>query len=422
MKSTSGENYMSPGITFTRDFIEDQCQYKGYGKKTKNILENIKKDNKKVEMLMHAANRLSGGLAEPENSEEINDSNFINYLNPQKLTTTESSSYLDFATYALYRKEQEEQRGNSDSKENADKINEEIKKIREMMLGDDGEDDGEESDKSGDEDGEKPGSSRKVSKKDKEKKSGLKEIMRIYNEKLNNITWLVSRVMNDFIPEIGINTSKLMENIDGEERMFRKMKDMSELTLVNPTEFGMPDEIFLDRAANFEYDVPIRASGIDQKQFIYLSVDASGSMECPCNKEPFTNFRRDAVAREICLHLIERVKKGICEIYLRIFENNPWPLVHAYDYDSALKMEDVMKNQYQGDGGTSLNNALNTAFKDLERISLEKFSTPEILVITDGEDDVRITKIPEPYRLNYISVERFRNEDLYKLCQNFIEL
>lgn len=420
MKSTAGPNYLSPNNIAAQDFVDNQMSL-DYPEKTKRIMSRVQSDRKKIDMIKHAANRLSGGYVEEENEEELKDASFLNALNPQKLCSTDSVSYLDFATYALFRKEKENSKGNHNDKDIAKKINEEIQKIREMMG--DGESE-EESEGEGDQSGNMPGGfGRKPSKnKSKEPSKDFKEIMRIYNEKLNNITYLTSRIIQDFIPEVGLNVEKLIEDIEGDERIFRQMKDIGEIERVNPIELGMPEEIFLKGAAELEYAVPIRAKGTSKKQFIYLSIDASGSMSTNCNIHPFKDFKRIDVTREICLHLVERVRKGNCEIYLRVFDDCPWPLVHAYDKESADKMDDYLKKKYHPQGGTYITHALQKAFDDLKEIKGENTLAPEILMITDGEDDIHISEIPEPYVFNYISVESYKNDGLYKLSKNFIEL
>jgi uncharacterized protein with von Willebrand factor type A (vWA) domain len=77
--------------------------------------------------------------------------------------------------------------------------------------------------------------------------------------------------------------------------------------------------------------------------------------------------------------------------FLRFFDSSPKDLHRISNHEEAIKMADTLVKQPYSGGGTSIDNAIKKAITDIKNDSIQ-FEKVEIMVITDGDDGVSVSK------------------------------
>lgn len=423
MKSTPGIGYIAPTKHDVKEYTKAIAEINK--EKYKNLTQDEASDD-----IIHIANKLSGGEVSMEEANDMKMFKFINGLDPVSLDAVDGSSYLDYATYIKYKMQQMKD-DESTPEQKADEINQILKDLQEAMQkksskNKDGEFDEPTEDDNSDGNTDNP-NVRKSNKNNKffddsEKDSVIKQMLDVDSKHLDLLTRRISLVMNNFVPEIGINYEDLNFDIEGEERIYRQNNGLEELHRIPVEEFAKPKALYISRALENGYSAYDRASGCERMQYIYLLLDASGSMNAMANIPKFRQYSRIDVAREIAIHFANRVKEGKCEVMLRIYTGSVGPLKKANDPKSADKLIKYLKNNFNAGGDNDTSIAMNECLKDIELDNLTEKGIPEILLITDGGEDNFYFKVPNGIILNYINVNSYYNVELEQLCTNKIQL
>jgi hypothetical protein len=180
---------------------------------------------------------------------------------------------------------------------------------------------------------------------------------------------------------------------------------------VYPSQFLLPDEIFLQRLARRELWMPVAKSGVilpvddteqdftfdSRKQKVYVLFDTSSSMR---------SHHRIHLAKAILYYFLHRNKSDLGHISFRTFDDKIGDLHTAVDvasYDALMRY--VLRIADLGDG-TLLQKALVQALDDIQ--AMEHLSGAEVLLITDGavsidEDTIR-SKMDENTVINTIKI------------------
>jgi uncharacterized protein with von Willebrand factor type A (vWA) domain len=82
--------------------------------------------------------------------------------------------------------------------------------------------------------------------------------------------------------------------------------------------------------------------------------------------------------------------------------------------------EKLIRQPFSG-GGTSIQNAIQTAVEDITKAP-DKFEKAEIMVISDGEDDVSISKEGLKDIKLHSTIIDGENEGLKELSESYLEL
>jgi len=169
------------------------------------------------------------------------------------------------------------------------------------------------------------------------------------------------------------------------------MKTMSDLPEVLLYQFLYPEAVFDKMLMDKDLKIKQYESRRKKKQVLYLLIDGSGSMD-----------RRKQITA--CGIAIAYIRKAIQEgsiYFFRFFDNSVFDLHTVTSETEAVEAIDYLLNNPQSNGGTCIDTALQKAVQDINDPKLFKqdpdddsdlYERADILVITDGEDDVRTTK------------------------------
>lgn len=159
------------------------------------------------------------------------------------------------------------------------------------------------------------------------------------------------------------------------------MKNPNDILKVLPSEYAKNDQEFFMKFAKNELMVRNYLSKHNKKQALYLLVDVSGSMAGD----------KGIFASGIALSFVNQAIKEKSVYFLRFFEYDPLKLYRITNEEEAKEIRDVLIREPYSYGGTSINNALNQAIRDINN-DKEKFKKAEIMLITDGDDNVTLDK------------------------------
>lgn len=165
------------------------------------------------------------------------------------------------------------------------------------------------------------------------------------------------------------------------EMSVKDMESHQEVLKILPSQFALDDDEFTRKLAKKELQVRDYQSRKLKKQALYMLIDVSGSME----------GGKNVYASGVGLSLVRQATEEGSIYFLRFFDGSPHELHRIATKTEAVKMADVLvKKPYSG-GGTNITSAILTAVKDIKNDPVE-FEKVEIMVITDGEDNVNLDK------------------------------
>jgi len=191
--------------------------------------------------------------------------------------------------------------------------------------------------------------------------------------------------------------TKALTDPNGKEIRIRGIKSFTELGRAVSSEFALPDRYRNYRLATLQTPVREHIVYIEKKQLLYVLVDCSGSMCTP---------DRVSKASGAIMNRLMAVQKGDAELYYRFFDDYPHDEYHVDNREKSVEaMKRIRKNGFNG-GGTRIDKAISAAANRIREMEAEeKFHRPEILVISDGDDDIRTTSANlDGIRLHSITV------------------
>ena len=177
----------------------------------------------------------------------------------------------------------------------------------------------------------------------------------------------------------------------------------------NPTEaiareFALPDELFYAKVMN---GFIAREKATSKEGSIYVLIDKSGSM----------GGEKTVWARAVALALYRLAQQKKRKYFLRFFDTNIYPKNPLSDPITVV--EHILS--VESSGGTSIDTALRVAIDDIANNKLSE-KTNTIVLITDGEDDVRIK--PEELKKHNIELISIMiqgdNKALKKLSRQYL--
>jgi len=203
------------------------------------------------------------------------------------------------------------------------------------------------------------------------------------------------------------------------------MKNMTDLPKVLPYQFLFPDAMFDKMLLDKDLKIKQYQSRRKKKQVLYLLIDASGSM----------SQLNQLVANGIAVAYIRKAISEQSTYFFRFFDDKVFDLHTVDDEASAVKEIDYLLSNQHSRGGTSIDRALRKAIEDINNPKLfkqdkndgnkeELYDRADILIITDGEDNVRVSE--ENLAQNKVVLHSFLleqdNDQLKKISKSYQKL
>ena len=234
---------------------------------------------------------------------------------------------------------------------------------------------------SGQEGGEDPKQARKLA----EDLLKGKEIMLQISRNLDQLTRMQVRRQKTVTPDP-----------EGDERRQRPLRDFGEIGRIPQSAWALPKNYRMYLAVTGQLPVRERVTREERKQLLYVICDCSGSMG---------SGQRLMKAGGIIMNRLKAVIDGDAELWFRWFDTGLKKRHEARSPDQAKSLiREIGKGNYSG-GGTSIAECVRAAVKDIEEIMKEDGHwRPELVVITDGDDDVSSLRLAE---LNGVRLHAF---------------
>jgi uncharacterized protein with von Willebrand factor type A (vWA) domain len=196
-----------------------------------------------------------------------------------------------------------------------------------------------------------------------------------------------------------------------DEMTIKNIENPHEVLKLLPAQFALDDDVFTQKLVKKELLVRDYQSRKLKKQALYLLIDVSGSMDGNTN----------TYACGVALALVRQAIEEGSVYFLRFFDDRPHELHTITTEKDAKEMCDILLHQPFSGGGTSIQNALYTAINDIVTYK-DKFEKAEIMVISDGEDQVRMKKEDLKDVKIHSTIINGENPDLKELSESYREL
>lgn len=203
---------------------------------------------------------------------------------------------------------------------------------------------------------------------------------------------------------------KVEPDPEGEEVRFRPMKHLGEIGRIPQAEWALPRTYRMYRHITGQTPVRERCTRIEKKQLLYIIVDCSGSMG---------SGQRIYKAGGILMNRLKAVIAGEAELYIRMFDTSLKKEYHAATPEEAREvMKQFTERNYSG-GGTDISGCSKAAQKRIDEIIAEGATyRPELVVITDGDDDTSDLSLSDfPGTKLHAFVVECKNQHLTKLAE-----
>jgi uncharacterized protein with von Willebrand factor type A (vWA) domain len=196
-----------------------------------------------------------------------------------------------------------------------------------------------------------------------------------------------------------------------DEMSIKNIDKYQELLKTIPTQFALDDDIFNQKLLKKELLIRDYQSRRLKRQALYLLIDVSSSMD----------GAKNIYASGVALAFVRQAISEGSVYFLRFFDHGIKQLHKITNEKDAAKMADILIRQPYSGGGTDIDNALRTAISDIKNAP-EQFEKAEIMVISDGEDDVSLTKDQLRKIKIHSTIIDGHNQDLKNLSDTYIEL
>ena len=217
----------------------------------------------------------------------------------------------------------------------------------------------------------------------------------------------------DKISKLRVSRSiKVTPDPEGDDVRRRPIRGFHEVGKISASEWAMPAALRNYKILTGQILVREKVSRQDKKQLIYLLIDCSGSMDCE---------DRIAQAAGVLLNRLKAVGRGSCELWLSYFDDHLRSTIHIVNKEEAksLLSDSSDAGNYSG-GGTSIGYCVNKAQERIDEILADRsdLDRPEILVVTDGDDEVDPDRFPSHTKVHAFVVGGRTNSGLKGLVKN----
>ncbi|MBI3952721.1 MAG: hypothetical protein HY336_02070 [Candidatus Doudnabacteria bacterium] len=180
--------------------------------------------------------------------------------------------------------------------------------------------------------------------------------------------------------------SKFTPDPEGDDVRSRPIRNLGELTRVSKPSWAIYQKsrtLFWYQAVTKQLSVRERGIRSERKQLLYLIIDCSGSMK---------EGQRVAKACGVLMNRLKAVLRGDAVLYWRLFDTKlrEEHFVSTPEEGKAA-MRELAAGNFSG-GGTAIDACSRQALARIEEIAREgKIHRPELVVVSDGDDTVRLT-------------------------------
>lgn len=192
--------------------------------------------------------------------------------------------------------------------------------------------------------------------------------------KMFHISELLKKLKIEYIFASKMSYEKKEVFYPDEEIEYSPMRSFSEINKITPPQYSLPDEIFYTKLIKKELLVTRYYERVHKPKTFSMLIDVSGSME----EKLKSGYSKAEYAIASAIALLQNALKGANKVIIRFFDENPYEPIVGTPKEIIQKL---LECPFSG-GGTSIDNALKEADKD---------NADEIILITDGEDDVTFT-------------------------------
>lgn len=196
-----------------------------------------------------------------------------------------------------------------------------------------------------------------------------------------------------------------------DEMSIKNIDTPMEILKTVPTQYAYDDDIFMQKLVKKELLIRDYQARRLKKQALYLLIDVSGSM----------GGMRNVYACGVALAFMRQAVDEGSTYYLRFFDDRPHGLEMVTNQEEAKKMYNRLLRQPFSGGGTSISRAIEVAVDDITKAP-EKFEKAEIMLISDGEDSVYLSKDSlRGIKLHSTIIEN-QNNTLKLISETYLEL
>ena len=177
-------------------------------------------------------------------------------------------------------------------------------------------------------------------------------------------------------------TLKLVPDLKGNNVRVRPIANFGELPKIQAAEYALPKTYRLYRAAAKIAPVRERVRREVKKQLLYMIIDTSGSMHS------------DSIAKAggVLMNRLKAVIAGDASMFVRFFDTTLHPEHYAETPNEAKKLIGLFNEHNFSGGGTNIVHCAKSAQKQIQKLldKNELLIRPELVIVTDGHDDVSI--------------------------------
>ena len=249
--------------------------------------------------------------------------------------------------------------------------------------------------------------------------SGLRDIA-IASDMAKGKEWFIKISRNlDSITRFKLGkTNKKSPDIEGDDVHKRPIKGFSEYAKLPKKMHVLPKTYGLYKVSQKSVYVKERVSREDKKQLIYMLIDSSYSMIYKQSE------KRQYKAGGVLMNRLKSVLKEQCELYFRFFDSRVFEEHHVKTPTEARgAMNKFGQKAYNGTS-TDIVGAIRKSIERIEELTKSgKMDTkPELVVVTDGDDDCSILNANElravNIKLHVFIVGSKGNEHLKTIARN----
>lgn len=196
--------------------------------------------------------------------------------------------------------------------------------------------------------------------------------------------WLkVSRQLDKLVRMKVAKSVKVLPDPEGDEVRVRPIAHLGEINRLQKTEWALPSTYRNYRIVNKSAMVRERVRREEKQQLLYLICDCSGSME---------DGQRIAKAGGVIMNRLKAVVAGEAQMYVRFFDSRLYEEHYASTPAEAKELIRRFEAKNFSGGSTAIDACAREAQKRIEEIVAEgKVTRPEFVIVTDGDDSVRLT-------------------------------
>jgi len=212
--------------------------------------------------------------------------------------------------------------------------------------------------------------------------------------------WLkVSRQLDQLARMKVAKSVKVIPDPEGEEVRVRSIEHLGEIPRLQKTEWALPSTYRNYRLISKSAMVRERVRREEKQQLLYLICDCSGSMK---------DGQRIAKAGGVIMNRLKAVVAGEAQMYVRFFDSRLYEEHYASTPAEAKELMRRFEAKNFSGGSTAIDACAREAQKRIEEIVAEgRVTRPELVVVTDGDDSVRMTTEDLPgTKLHAFVVER----------------